>query len=188
MITWNRLLVIWTAMSSLMLCQAVIVTVFSITAHHKAVRFGFILVTHLPLVLHICVTELGQHWFRYWLVTNSAPSHYLSQCWVLSIGPFATNFSEILIKIQNENTSENIIFDMVAIWSREKWVKLHACFLCIAGFYTRSEHMRDDVTWFLIGWNLGGQWIENVNVIWSSIVFRWCSFLIFVCMYISYVN
>ena len=33
--------------------------------------------THLPLVLHICVSELGQHWFR------SAPSHYLNQRWLI---------------------------------------------------------------------------------------------------------
>ena len=39
--------------------------------------------THLPLVLHICVSESGQHWFRWWLVTYSAPSHYLNQWWVI---------------------------------------------------------------------------------------------------------
>ena len=39
--------------------------------------------SHLPLVLHICVSESGQHWFRQWLVAHSAPSHYLNQCWVI---------------------------------------------------------------------------------------------------------
>ena len=33
---------------------------------------------HLPLVPHICVIESGQHWFRKWLVTYSASSHYLN--------------------------------------------------------------------------------------------------------------
>ena len=37
--------------------------------------------SYLPLVPHICVSELGHHWFRYWLVAYSAPSHYLNQCW-----------------------------------------------------------------------------------------------------------
>ena len=37
--------------------------------------------TRHPLVLHICVSELGQHWVRKWLVTYSAPNHYLHQCW-----------------------------------------------------------------------------------------------------------
>ena len=32
---------------------------------------------------HICVTELGQHWFRLWLGTYSVPSHNLNQCWVI---------------------------------------------------------------------------------------------------------
>ena len=39
-----------------------------------------ITLTHLPLVLHICVSESGQHWFRLWLVAYSAQSHYLNQC------------------------------------------------------------------------------------------------------------
>ena len=39
------------------------------------------LLTHLPLVPHMCLNDLGQHWFRYWLVTYLAPSHYLNQCW-----------------------------------------------------------------------------------------------------------
>ena len=40
--------------------------------------------THLHLVSHICVSESGEHWFRWWLVAE-----YLG-----------TNFIEILIKIQ----------------------------------------------------------------------------------------
>ena len=31
----------------------------------------------------LCVSELGQHWFRLWLVAYSAPSHYLNQCWII---------------------------------------------------------------------------------------------------------
>ena len=36
--------------------------------------------THLPPVPHISVSELDQHWFR---EAYSAPSHYLNQCWVV---------------------------------------------------------------------------------------------------------
>ena len=39
------------------------------------------LLTHLPLVPHICISESGWHWFRKCLVVYSAPSHYLKQCW-----------------------------------------------------------------------------------------------------------
>ena len=33
-----------------------------------------------PLVPHTCVSVLGYHWFRRWLVACSAPSHCLNQC------------------------------------------------------------------------------------------------------------
>ena len=39
--------------------------------------------THLPREPHICVSELGQHWFRSWSVAYSAPSHYPNQCCVI---------------------------------------------------------------------------------------------------------
>ena len=39
--------------------------------------------THLPLVPHIYVSEIAQHWFRQWLGASSAPSHYLNQCWLV---------------------------------------------------------------------------------------------------------
>ena len=58
--------------------------------------------THLPLVPHICVNELGRQWFRWWVFACSAPSHYLNQCWlVVNWQPFRNNCSEIWIKIQN---------------------------------------------------------------------------------------
>ena len=37
--------------------------------------------TYLLIEPHICVSELGQHWFRYWLVFCLAPSHHLNQHW-----------------------------------------------------------------------------------------------------------
>ena len=39
--------------------------------------------THLPLGLHIFMSESGQHWFRWWLVAYSSPSHYLNDHWVI---------------------------------------------------------------------------------------------------------
>ena len=44
---------------------------------------GIYKLTHLLLVPHICVSESGQHWLRWWVVAYSAPSHYLNQCWVI---------------------------------------------------------------------------------------------------------
>ena len=39
--------------------------------------------THLPLMLHICVSEMGKHWFRWWFGAWSAPSHYLHRSWLI---------------------------------------------------------------------------------------------------------
>ena len=39
--------------------------------------------THLLLMLHIWVSKMGQHWFIYWLVPCSAPSHHLNRCWLI---------------------------------------------------------------------------------------------------------
>ena len=34
-------------------------------------------------MLHICVSQLGLHWFRLWLVPCSAPCNNLNQCWLI---------------------------------------------------------------------------------------------------------
>ena len=74
-----------------------------------------IVLTHLPLVPHICVSESGQYWFRLWLVAFST---------LLSIRPLRTNFSEICIKRLSihKNALENAICETAAILSRGRWV------------------------------------------------------------------
>ena len=37
-------------------------------------------VNTLGLMIHSGAAELGDHWFRWWVVTDSVPSHYLYQC------------------------------------------------------------------------------------------------------------
>ena len=78
--------------------------------------------THLPLVPHICFSESGQHWFRWWLVVYSVPSHYLNQCWVIvncTIGnKIQWNFNQNTKLFIHENASENIVCEMAAILSR----------------------------------------------------------------------
>ena len=89
--------------------------------HNEA--YGF---SSSPLVPHICLWELGQHWFRWWLVAWSVPSHYLNQCWNI------VNWT-LRSKLQwnsNQNTNfflheiafENVAWEMAAILSRGKWV------------------------------------------------------------------
>ena len=57
--------------------------------------------THLPLVPHICISGSGQHASD----NGLSPIRHQAIIWtnagLLSIGPLGTNFSEILIKIQN---------------------------------------------------------------------------------------
>ena len=69
------------------------------------------------LVLHICVSELGQHWFRQWIVAWSAQSHYLNQWWNIVnfilrnklqwklIKMSAFSFKEMLLKILSAKLS-----------------------------------------------------------------------------------
>ena len=83
-------------------------------------------ITHLPLVLHICVSELSQHWFRLWLVAFSSPSNYINQCWFIVNctlkNKLQWNFNQNTQLIIHENASENIVCEMVAILSRGRWV------------------------------------------------------------------
>ena len=55
------------------------------------------MVTHLPLMPHICVGELGQHW----LAPNRSQAITWTNADLLSIGPLKTIFSEIRIEKQN---------------------------------------------------------------------------------------
>ena len=78
--------------------------------------------THLPLLSHICVSESSQHWFRYWLVANSAPSHYLNQYWVIVSWTLRNklqwNFDQNTKTFIREITSQIIVCEMAVILSR----------------------------------------------------------------------
>ena len=87
--------------------------------------------THLPQVMHICISESGQHWFRQWLVAYSAPSHYLNQCWVIVNwtpgDKFQWNFNQNTKLFIHEIASENVVCERVAILSRGRWVNDYPC-------------------------------------------------------------
>ena len=68
---------------------------------------------------HICISEYGQHWFRFW----SAPNHCLNQCWyVVSLthcSKIRWNFNRNTLTFTHENEFRNI--DKVAaicLWSQ----------------------------------------------------------------------
>ena len=57
---------------------------------------------HWGRVTHICISELGYHWFMQWLIAHTPPSHYLNQWWLVV---------KRMIKLQwnlNQNVSINI--------------------------------------------------------------------------------
>ena len=77
--------------------------------------------THCPLVPHICVSEWGQHWFR-WFVAYSTPSLYLNQCWIIVNWTFGNkihwNSNQNTKLFIHEDASEYIICEMATILSR----------------------------------------------------------------------
>ena len=83
--------------------------------------------TPRPLVPHICVSQSGQHWFRWWLVAWTAPSHYLNQCWNIVNCTLRNKLqwnlnlnSNIFIQ---EIAFESVVWEMAAILSRPQCVK-----------------------------------------------------------------
>ena len=71
---------------------------------------------------HICISELGQHWFRYWLVACSVPSHYLNQNWLIVNWTLRNklqwNSNQNTKLFIHENAFENVVCKMAAILSR----------------------------------------------------------------------
>ena len=71
------------------------------------------ILTHLLLVPHICIRELGQHWLSQWLVAYSAPSHCLNQCWpIVNWTPgnkFQWNLNRNSVIFIQENAFENVV-------------------------------------------------------------------------------
>ena len=78
-------------------------------------------INSFPLVLHICIAELGQPWFRLWFGACSAPSHYLNQCWLIVNWTLRNklqwNLNQITKLFIHENAFENVVWKMAAILS-----------------------------------------------------------------------
>ena len=62
--------------------------------------------THCGRVSPSCIKNLSWHWFRLWLVAWSAPSHYLTQCWI------------IVNLTPRKKAFENVIYSMLVILFR----------------------------------------------------------------------
>ena len=78
------------------------------------------------MVPHICVSELGQHWFRWWLVACIVPSHYLNQGCIMTNWTLTNkrkwNFNKNTTVFIYDNAFENVIYEMVVILFRGRRV------------------------------------------------------------------
>ena len=87
------------------------------------------LVNSSPLVLHLCVHELGRHWFRQWLVAYSAPSHYLNQCRVIANWISRNKLQWNFIEIHNFSFPKMHLKIPSAEWRPFCAGKMSKCFL-----------------------------------------------------------
>ena len=82
--------------------------------------------THWGWVMHICFSRLDHHWFRQWLVTWSAPSHYLNQCWNIVNWALRNklqgNFNRNSYIFTQENAFQDVVWKMAAILSQPQCV------------------------------------------------------------------
>ena len=89
--------------------------------------FVLMILIHYGLVMPYGKIDLGQHWFRWWLVAYSAPSHYINQCWVIVNctlrNKLQWNFNKNTELFIHKNASQNTVCKMAAILSRGRWVK-----------------------------------------------------------------
>ena len=97
------------------------------------ISWDILYLSHWGRVTHICVVELGHHWFRQWLVACSALSHYLNQCWNIVNWTFRNklqwNFNHVVCK-------------MASILSRPQWVNHRMCFVCLKWFEKHCVFLR----------------------------------------------
>ena len=84
--------------------------------------------THWGQVAHICVSKLTIIGSDNGLSPGRRQAIIWTNAGILLIGPLVTNFSEILIEIytffNQENASENVVWEMVVILSRPQCVNV----------------------------------------------------------------
>ena len=66
----------------------VIFTLELVEPVHMLTRWGW--------VMQKCISKIGHHWFRQWLVTCLAPKYYLNECWHI------VNWTQILLKFESK--------------------------------------------------------------------------------------
>ena len=70
---------IWLWLGRSCMCQG---SVYSVTMDNMSVSRTFCMAyfIHWGQLTHICVSKLGNYWFKWWLFAWPEPSHYLNKC------------------------------------------------------------------------------------------------------------
>ena len=119
---------------------------------------------HLPLVPHICVSELDQHWFNQWPEACSVPLHepMLTCKWTMR------KKLEIRIEIQicslmKLHLKKSSVNWFATILSRERWVNDVGLYRC-PHFYIicKIPSRRDSLTW-QSSRNLAFRWFNKLK-------------------------
>ena len=111
-----------------------------------------------PLVPQICVRESGQHWFRYWLVAYSAPSHYVNHFWFI-VNWILSNKLQWHISQNTKCSIHKNAFEKV-VGEMNGGGESTRCFLC----YWRARLVT--ALWSLMnlcGEFIGDRWIPHTN-------------------------
>ena len=66
--------------------------------NHK--RFQMLCLTYWGHVTHVCISKLGHHWFRWWLLPLQHQTINKTNAGLLVIQPSGTHFSAILMKYE----------------------------------------------------------------------------------------
>ena len=132
--------------------------------------------THLFLVPYICVSESGQHWFRWWLVPYSAPSHYLNQCWVI-VNWTIVNWTAILSRgyelIRSESRLTTLLHVPFETVLSEGYIRISTTPNTGFSFWIFVGHPSLRLTWPC---HLSVQGWSKVIGLFSSFIFPWLIF------------
>ena len=85
----------------------------------------------------ICVSKIDHHWFKWWFVARSSPTHYRNQ-WLFSIIPYGTYFNEIVLDIQRFSLTK-----MHLKTASSKWWQFGLAFTVLSTCITKSYESTD---------------------------------------------
>ena len=133
----------------------------------------------------ICVSELVQHWYRWWLVAYSASSYYLNQSWVIVNWTLRNKlqwkFNQNTNIFIQENAYDNIyiVWKMAATLSRPQCVKTSGGYIWLVIKVFFLSGLTGTIVWLNCHWTI--VWSNNfpsaVWGIWRNVAPRVCGII-----------